>query len=212
MFVELVTTGSELLLGEITNYNSAYLSRKLNEIGYSVIYHTTVGDNPQRMEEALKTALSRVDMVITTGGLGPTQGDMTKIIGARLMGMPLVYDETIAESVRQWVLIHHGGAAMTENQKRQAMVPQGAVLFDNGAGTAPGVAMQQGGKTLVHLPGPPTEMRWMYENRLKPWLLQTFGSQGCIASRYIKIYDMGEAFIEEKLMDLVKEQSNTSTR
>ena len=94
MFVELVTTGSELLLGEITNYNSAYLSRKLNEIGYSVIYHTTVGDNPQRMEEALKTALSRVDMVITTGGLGPTQGDMTKIIGARLMGMPLVYNET----------------------------------------------------------------------------------------------------------------------
>lgn len=208
MFVELVTTGSELLLGEITNYNSAYLSRKLNEIGYSVIYHTTVGDNPQRMEEALKTALSRVDMVITTGGLGPTQGDMTKIIGARLMGMPLVYNETIAESVRQWVLVHHGSTAITENQKRQAMVPQGAVLFDNGAGTAPGVAMQQGGKTLVHLPGPPTEMRWMYENRLKPWLLQTFGSQGCIASRYIKIYDMGEAFIEEKLMDLVKEQSN----
>ena len=208
MFVELVTTGSELLLGEITNYNSAYLSRKLNEIGYSVIYHTTVGDNPRRMEEALKTALSRVDMVITTGGLGPTQGDMTKIIGARLMGMPLVYNETIAESVRQWVLVHHGSTAMTENQKRQAMVPQGTVLFDNGAGTAPGVAMQQGGKTLVHLPGPPTEMRWMYENRLKPWLLQTFGSQGCIASRYIKIYDMGEAFIEEKLMDLVKEQSN----
>ena len=122
--------------------------------------------------------------------------------------MALVYNETIAESVRQWVLVHHGSTAMTENQKRQAMVPQGTVLFDNGAGTAPGVAMQQGGKTLVHLPGPPTEMRWMYENRLKPWLLQTFGSQGCIASRYIKIYDMGEAFIEEKLMDLVKEQSN----
>ena len=208
MLVELVTTGSELLLGEITNYNSAYLSKKLNEIGYSVIYHTTVGDNPQRMEEALKVALSRVDLVITTGGLGPTQGDMTKIIGARLMGMPLVYDDAIAESVRQWVCIHHGGAAMTENQKRQAMVPQGAVLFDNGAGTAPGVAMQQGGKTLVHLPGPPTEMRWMYENRLKPWLLQTFGSQGCIASRYIKIYDLGEAFIEEQLMDLVQGQSN----
>ena len=112
MLVELVTTGSELLLGEITNYNSAYLSKKLNEIGYSVIYHTTVGDDPQRMEEALKVALSRVDLVITTGGLGPTQGDMTKIIGARLMGMPLVYDDAIAESVRQWVCIHHGGAAV----------------------------------------------------------------------------------------------------
>lgn len=208
MLVELVTTGSELLLGEIANYNSAYLSKKLNEIGYSVIYHTTVGDNPGRMEEALKTALARVDMVITTGGLGPTQGDMTKIIGAGLMGFSLVYDESIARSVQEWVTLHHRGAIMTENQKRQAMVPEGAVVFDNGAGTAPGVAMQKGGKTLVHLPGPPTEMRWMYENRLKPWLLQTFGSQGCIASRYIKIYDMGEAFIEEKLMDLVVDQSN----
>lgn len=88
MLVELVTTGSELLLGEITNYNSAYLSKKLNEIGYSVIYHTTVGDNPQRMEEALKVALSRVDLVITTGGLGPTQGDMTKSSAPASWGCP----------------------------------------------------------------------------------------------------------------------------
>ena len=208
MIVELVTTGSELLLGEITNYNSAYLSKQLNELGYSVVYHTTVGDNPQRMKDVLKTALSRADLVITTGGLGPTQGDMTKIIGAELMNRPLIYDQGIAESVQSWVTTHHGTVTMTENQKRQAMIPEGAVIFDNEAGTAPGVAMQGGGKTLVHLPGPPSEMRWMYENRLKPWLLQAFGSQGCIRSLYIKLYDMGEAFIEERLMDLVKDQSN----
>lgn len=208
MIVELVTTGSELLLGEITNYNSAYLSKQLNEMGYFVVYHTTVGDNPKRMKDVLKTALSRADIVITTGGLGPTQGDMTKIIGAELMNCPLVYDPAIADAVQAWVTAHHGTVTMTENQKRQAMIPEGADVFDNEAGTAPGVAMQGGGKTLVHLPGPPSEMRWMYENRLKPWLLQTFGSQGSIRSLYIKIYDMGEAFIEERLMDLVKDQSN----
>lgn len=208
MIVELVTTGAELLLGEITNYNSAYLSKQLNEMGYFVVYHTTVGDNPKRMKDVLKTALSRADIVITTGGLGPTQGDMTKIIGAELMNCPLVYDPAIADAVQAWVTAHHGTVTMTENQKRQAMIPEGADVFDNEAGTAPGVAMQGGGKTLVHLPGPPSEMRWMYENRLKPWLLQTFGSQGSIRSLYIKIYDMGEAFIEERLMDLVKDQSN----
>ncbi|MCH4166271.1 MAG: competence/damage-inducible protein A [Megasphaera sp.] len=208
MRVELVTTGSELLLGEITNENSRYLSKQLNDLGYSVIYHTTVGDNPKRMEEALRVALGRTDMVITTGGLGPTQGDMTKIIGAKIMDMPLIYHSEITASIATWVEAHHRGRVLTDNQKRQAMIPDGAVAFDNGAGTAPGIAMQKGGKTLVHLPGPPSEMRWMYENRLKPWLIQTFGSQGYIRSLYIKIYDMGEAFIEEKLMDLVKKQSN----
>ena len=208
MFVEIVTTGSELLLGEIVNDNSRYLSKELNTLGYSVIYHTTVGDNPERMEQVLRTALSRADMVITTGGLGPTQGDMTKIIGAKVMGTTLEYCPDIVESIRKWVLEHHPGRELTENQKRQAMIPVGAEIFSNEAGTAPGVAMRKGGKTLVHLPGPPTEMRWMYEHRLKPYLLRTFGSQGYIKSLYMKIYDMGEAFIEEKLMDLVRQQSN----
>ena len=138
MFVEVVTTGSELLLGEIVNENSRYLSRELNALGYSVIYHTTVGDNPERMEGVLRTALQRADIVITTGGLGPTQGDMTKIIGARVMGVPLVYHEKIAEAIGEWVTAHHPDRELTENQKRQAMIPEGAVVFSNGAGTAPG--------------------------------------------------------------------------
>lgn len=207
MFVELVTTGSELLLGEIVNENSRYLSKELNALGYSVIYHTTVGDNPERMEEVLRTALARTDIVITTGGLGPTQGDMTKIVGAAVMGAAMEYHPEIVETIRQWVAGHHG-RELTENQKRQAMIPAGADIFPNGAGTAPGVALRKGGKVLVHLPGPPGEMRWMYEHCLKPYLLRTFGDQGYIKSSYMKIYDMGEAFIEEKLMDLVQEQSN----
>ncbi len=208
MLVELVTTGSELLLGEIVNVNSQYLSQELNRLGYSVVYHTTVGDNPQRMEQVLRTALSRADIVITTGGLGPTQGDMTKIIGAKIMDAPLEYHAEIEAAIKDWVEGHHSNRRMTDNQKRQAMIPAGAAIFTNGAGTAPGVAIHKEDKLLVHLPGPPAEMRWMYENRLKPYLLQTFGSQGYIKSRYIKICDLGEAFIEETLMDLIKGQSN----
>lgn len=208
MLVEIITTGSELLLGEIVNDNSRYLSKELNMLGYSVVYHSTVGDNPERMEQVFRTALSRADIVITTGGLGPTQGDVTKIVGAKVMGVPLEYHADIVEDIRQWVQEHHPSRELTENQKRQAMIPAGADIFSNEAGTAPGVALHKDGKLLVHLPGPPAEMRWMYEHRLKPYLLRTFGSQGYIQSLYVKIYDMGEAFIEEKLMDLVTAQSN----
>lgn len=208
MLVELITTGTELLLGEIVNTNSQYIAGELNAMGYSVVYQTTVGDNPQRMEEAMKTALSRVDVVITTGGLGPTQGDMTKIIGARVMGVPLVYHEEVTASIQKWVKEHHPDRPMTENQKRQAMIPEGAAIFSNEAGTAPGTALQKGGKTLIHLPGPPLEMKWMFTHRLKPYLLKTFGSQGYIASLYVKIYDLGEAYIEEMLMDLIQQQTN----
>lgn len=208
MLVELITTGTELLLGEITNVNSQFLSKELNTLGYSVIYQTTVGDNPDRMEEAIRTALRRVDMVITTGGLGPTQGDMTKIIGARVMDVPLVYHDEITASIQQWVQEHHPDRPMTENQKRQAMIPEGAAIFTNEVGTAPGTALYKGGKVLIHLPGPPLEMKWMYAHRVKPYLLETFGSQGYIQSLYVKIYDLGEAYIEEKLMDLIKAQTN----
>lgn len=208
MLVELVTTGSELLLGEIVNENVQYLSRELNALGYSIVYHTTVGDNPQRMEAVLRTALARTDIVITTGGLGPTQGDMTKNIGAKVLGLPMELHPEIIESIAQWVEAHHPGRGLTESQKRQALIPKGATVFANGAGTAPGAAIQHHGKVLIHLPGPPMEMRWMYTHRLRPWLLETFGSQGYIKSLYMKIYDMGEAFIEEKLMDLVQHQTN----
>lgn len=208
MLVELVTTGTELLLGEIVNTNAQYLANALNMMGYSVVYQTTVGDNPHRMEEALRTALKRVDIVITTGGLGPTQGDMTKIIGARVMDVPLIYCDEIAAGIQQWVQAHHPDRKMTENQKRQAMIPEGAVVFSNQAGTAPGTALQKNGKLLVHLPGPPFEMRWMYENRLKPYLMKTFGPQGYIQSLYMKVYDLGEAYMEDTLMDLIQKQTN----
>lgn len=123
---------------------------------------------------------------------------MTKNIGAKVLGLPMELHPEIIESIAQWVEAHHPGRGLTESQKRQALIPKGATVFANGAGTAPGAAIQHHGKVLIHLPGPPMEMRWMYTHRLRPWLLQTFGSQGYIKSLYMKIYDMGEAFIEEK--------------
>ena len=207
MLVELVTTGSELLLGEIGNVDVQYLSQQLNTMGYSVIYHTTVGDNPQRMKQVLETALGRADMVITTGGLGPTQGDMTKIIGAEVTDAPLEFREDVMEGVVAWIKLRHPERDLTENQRRQAMIPKGADVLTNEAGTAPGTALYKSGKVLIHLPGPPSEMKWVFDHSVKPWLYECFGSQGYIYSSYMRIYDMGEARIEETIMDLVKNQS-----
>ena len=208
MLVELVTTGSELLLGEIVNENVRYLSQQLNKMGYSVIYQTTVGDNPNRMETVLRTALNRADIVITTGGLGPTQGDVTKIIGARVMGVSLVFRKDVMEGVTAWIKLRHRERDLTDNQRRQAMIPEGATVLANEAGTAPGTALYKNGKVLIHLPGPPSEMRWVFNNRVKTYLRHIFGSQGYIYSTYVKIYDMGEARIEDMIMDLVERQSN----
>ena len=208
MLVELVTTGSELLLGEIVNENVRYLSQQLNKMGYSVIYQTTVGDNPNRMETVLRTALNRADIDITTGGLGPTQGDVTKIIGARVMGVSLVFRKDVMEGVTAWIKLRHPERDLTDNQRRQAMIPEGATVLANEAGTAPGTALYKNGKVLIHLPGPPSEMRWVFNNRVKTYLRHIFGSQGYIYSTYVKIYDMGEARIEDMIMDLVERQSN----
>ena len=206
MFVELITTGSELLLGEIWNNNSRFLSQELNKMGYSVVFHTTVGDNPRRMEAALIAALSRADIIITTGGLGPTQGDITKEITAKLLDLPLEFHPEIKEQIRDW--FKRSNKTMTQNNDRQCLFAEGADIFTNEAGTAPGCAIHWDDKLIVHLPGPPREMRWMFENRLKPYLLETFGSQGCIESLIVKVYDMGESTMEEQIMDLMKAQSN----
>ena len=206
MLVELVTTGSELLLGEIGNSNSRYLSRELNKMGYSVVFHTTVGDNPKRMESAMVTALSRADIIITTGGLGPTQGDITKQITAQLLGLEMEFHPEIKEQITAW--FRRSKKKMTQNNERQCLFAEGADIFTNEAGTAPGCAIRWEEKLIVHLPGPPREMQWMFENRLKPYLLDTFGPQGCIQSLLVKVYDLGESEMEEIIMDLVKNQTN----
>lgn len=206
MVVEIVTTGTELLLGQIVNTNAAYLAESLNKLGFDVLYQTTVGDNHERMAEVLKIALARADIVITSGGLGPTQGDITKFVAAKLCGRQLYVDEKSLEHIRRFAM--QRGFPMTENNVRQAMIPQGAVVFANACGTAPGVAIEQAGRVIIHLPGPPNECQDMFSRSVTPYLLQKYGTNSVIMSRVLHTFGIGESLLEEKIMDLIKNQHN----
>lgn len=206
MIAELVTTGSELLLGQIVNTNAAYMAQELNRMGVDVCFQTTVGDNRVRMKEVLAHALTRADLVITSGGLGPTRGDITKEVSAEIMGRTMTLDEDCVARLKA----HFArlGREMTENNLRQAMIPEGAHIFVNHAGTAPGVAIEKDGKLLVNLPGPPPEMKDMFRRSLAPYLVEKYGISSIIYSRVLHTYGIGESMLETKIDDLILAQKN----
>lgn len=206
MIVEIVTTGSELLLGQIVNTNAAYMAKELNEIGFDVVYQTTVGDNRERMEEVISHALTRADIVITTGGLGPTRGDITKEVSSGVFGLPLLMNEE--ERERLECRFQKMGRPMTENNLRQAMIPEGAHIFVNHAGTAPGVAIERDKKLIVNLPGPPREMEDMFQRSLVPYLREKYGFSSVIVSRVLNTFGIGESMLETKIDDLILSQGN----
>ncbi len=206
MIAELVTTGSELLLGQIVNTNAAYLAQELNKMGVDVCFQTTVGDNRERMKEVLSHALTRADIVITSGGLGPTRGDITKEVSAEVMGRTMALNEKCAERLKKYFA--RVGREMTENNLRQAMIPEGAHVFVNHAGTAPGVALEEKGKLLVNLPGPPPEMKDMFRRSLAPYLAEKYGVPAIILSRVLHTFGIGESMLETKLDDLILAQKN----
>ena len=193
MIAEIVSIGTELLMGQIVNTDAQYLSHRLQSLGISVYWHTTVGDNPARMEEALKTALSRSDLVITTGGLGPTQDDLSKEIAAQLLGLPMRLHAPSWAAIRE--RFARMGRACTDNNRKQAMFAEGAIVLPNACGTAPGCMIERGGKTVVQLPGPPHEMQDMFERQVYGRLAVRTG--GCIASRYLRIYGPGESMVSQ---------------
>ncbi|MBO6235198.1 MAG: competence/damage-inducible protein A [Schwartzia sp.] len=206
MIAELVTTGSELLLGQIVNTNAAYMAQELNRMGVDVCFQTTVGDNRVRMKEVLTHALSRADLVITSGGLGPTRGDITKEVSAEVMGRTMARnEECVARLKAHFARL---GREMTENNLRQAMIPEGAHIFVNQAGTAPGVALEKDGKLLVNLPGPPSEMKDMFQRSLAPYLVEKYGISSIIYSRVLHTYGIGESMLETKIDDLILAQKN----
>lgn len=206
MIAELVTTGSELLLGQIVNTNAAYMAQELNRMGVDVCFQTTVGDNRVRMKEVLTHALSRADLVITSGGLGPTRGDITKEVSAEIMGRTMARnEECVARLKAHFARL---GREMTENNLRQAMIPEGAHIFVNQAGTAPGVALEKDGKLLVNLPGPPSEMKDMFQRSLAPYLVEKYGISSIIYSRVLRTYGIGESMLETKIDDLILAQKN----
>lgn len=206
MVTEIVTTGTELLLGEIQNENSRWLGAFLNEHGYTVLYMTTVGDNPERLRDALHTALSRADLVITTGGLGATQGDITKKAGADALGLAFVRIPEEAERLSAYYA--EKGRRYLPAFDRQAWFAEGAALLGNPAGSASGAVMEAGGKILAHLPGPPFEMKQMAEQSLLPWLSARYGNQGIIRSLVLALPKASETEAEACLMDLVEGQTN----
>jgi nicotinamide-nucleotide amidase len=204
MIVELITTGSELLLGQIVNTNVVYMARELNKIGFDTVYQTTIGDNRERMEEAVRHALTRADIIITSGGLGPTQGDITKEICAEIFKRPLHLDGQIAEHIKQRCLKH--GYKMTENNLRMAMIPEGATVFANANGAAPGIVLEHDGRIVINLPGPPREMKDMFQRSLKPYLKEKYGFHSIIVSRVLDTFGIGESLLETKIRKLIDEQ------
>ena len=196
---ELIAVGTELLLGSIANTDAQMISEGLSTLGITVHYHTVVGDNPGRLKEALEIARSRADIIITTGGLGPTYDDLTKQTIAEAFGRKLVLHEDILDEIRGY-FEKKRGQKMPENNIQQAMLPEGCTVFTNPVGTAPGCAIEENGIRVLMLPGPPFECRYMFENRAVPYLMKL--TDGVIVSHNLRIFGIGESAVDETVRDL----------
>ncbi|MTR31368.1 competence/damage-inducible protein A [Pseudoflavonifractor sp. BIOML-A14] len=203
---ELIAVGTELLLGNIANTDAQMLSKGLSALGINVFYHTVVGDNPERLKAAVALAKTRADIIITTGGLGPTCDDLTKNVLAECFGKKLVYDEESAARIRAYFDRLHTNRPMTENNLQQAYLPEGCTILSNDWGTAPGCAFEADGVHVIMLPGPPSECAPMFEHRAAPYLRSL--SDGTIASRTLRIFGMGESSVEARLRDRMNSMQN----
>lgn len=209
MITELISVGTEILLGNIVNTNSAFLSEKCALLGLSVYYQTVVGDNEERMKETICTALKRSDVVILTGGLGPTEDDLTKEVTAQVMGLPLVEDAHSRSRIEQYMKQYEKNdekRRITANNYKQALVPEGALVLDNENGTAPGLIIEKDNKTAILLPGPPNEMKPMFEEQVYPYLRKK--QPEIIYSQMVKICGIGESQVAEEIQDLIQNQTN----
>ncbi len=204
MNAEILAVGTELLMGQIANTNAQYLSRRLADLGIKVYYHSVVGDNPGRLKESLKLALDRSDIVITTGGLGPTQDDLTKETIAEAMGKKLVLNQESYERIKHF--FERLNRKMADNNAKQAYLPEGSTVIPNPNGTAPGCIIASEGKTIIMLPGPPKEMIPMFEGTVFPYFETKTGQ--VIASRMLKVFGIGESEMVMRIIDLIQGQAN----
>lgn len=201
---EILCVGTELLLGDIVNTNASYISRRLAALGIPVYRQAVVGDNPERMREAVAGSFARSDCLILTGGLGPTCDDITKEIVAEYFGLGLELNEEALERMKSY--FSSTGRNMTKNNEKQAMAPKGARVLQNDWGTAPGFVIEEGWKTAILLPGPPIELEPMWRERVEPYLFER--SDSVIVSKNIHILGMGESAVEEKLYRMMTELTN----
>lgn len=205
MIVELVSVGTEILLGNIVNTNASYLANKCASLGLSMYNQSVVGDNEERLNDTIKTAVSRSDIVIITGGLGPTQDDLTKETVAKHMGYELVMDAHTKKRIEEYFK-NSIYKVIPENNWKQAVVPKGAKVVDNNNGMAPGLIMEKNGKIVIMLPGPPNELYPMFENNIYPYLASL--NDTTIYSETVKISAVGESQVEDRLLDLINKQTN----
>ena len=205
MVVELICVGTELLLGNIVNTNAAYLSEKCALLGLSMYHQSVVGDNAERLKESLETALNRSDVVILSGGLGPTQDDLTKETAAEVMDIPLKEDPHSRERIEEYFK-NSQYKVITDNNWKQALVPEGAIVLDNQNGTAPGIIMEKNGKSVILLPGPPGELIPMFEGKVYDYLNKL--QPEIIYSTMVRICGLGESFVENEIRDLIDNQTN----
>ena len=204
MKAEIITVGTEILLGDIVNTNSQFLAKELASIGVEVYYQETVGDNETRLLNLLEEAFKRSDIVITTGGLGPTNDDITKEIAAKYFNQELVFYSDIWENIKSY--FEKLGLKPTENNKKQAYFPKDCIILDNPNGTAPGVILKKENKMIILLPGPPKEMIPMFNNSVKSYLQSLTGYK--LVSKTLRFIGIGESELEEKLIDIINSQSN----
>lgn len=207
MNVEIISVGSELLLGQINNTNARFLSSQLNEIGVNVRFHTVVGDNAERLKNTIQQAEKRSDCIIFTGGLGPTKDDLTKEVIAEHLNRSLVMDEEAMRSIELFFEARH--RPMTENNKKQAFVLEGSTVFKNDHGMAPGMAVEENEKLYILLPGPPKEMEPMFQFVVKPYLRKQQHTEQTIASRVLRFYGIGEAALEQRIASFLDSQNPT---
>lgn len=206
MNAEIIAVGSELLLGQIVNTNARFLSAQLAGLGIDVFFHTVVGDNPERLKSAIETAENRSEIIIFTGGLGPTKDDLTKETIAKHLGKKLVIDPQALESIELY--FKRTSRVMTENNRKQALVIEGTHVLPNDHGMAPGMVVESGSHLYMLLPGPPKEMEPMFSQYGNKALTSKSGSNEQIVSRVLRFFGIGEAALETQIIDLIDAQSN----
>ena len=204
MKAEIITVGTEILLGDILNTNTHYLSNELANMGVDVYYQITVGDNESRLLNQLEESFRRSDLVVLTGGLGPTQDDLTKEVCAKYFNLDMEFHQPSWDKI---IEIHNKmKRTPTENNKKQAYFPVNSIILPNEYGTAPGCIMEKDNKTIIVMPGPPREMKPMFDNFVKPFLQKN--SEDILKSKVIRIIGVGESKVENDLLDLIQKQVN----
>ena len=202
---EIVSFGTELLLGQIVNTNAAYIAQQLAAVGVGVYYHVTAGDNVERAADVLRRSIARSDITIATGGLGPTVDDVTREAVARALDSELYLDEKLLAQIE--TMFTKWGRKMSDSNRVQAMMPKGCIPIENPVGTAPGFIVERDGHVMLSLPGVPREMTYLMENTVMPYLRERFGLRGVIKSKLLRVAGMGESVLGERVADLMKESN-----